>query len=68
LFGPKINHHKSDFFCFGQARECEEQYSHLFGCKVGQVPIKYIGIPMHVRRLSNKDQKVIEDGIEKKNK
>ena len=27
LSGPKINHHKSDIFCFGQARECEEQYS-----------------------------------------
>ena len=27
LSGLKINYHKSDIFCFGQARECEEQYS-----------------------------------------
>jgi len=66
LSGLKINYHKSDIFCFGQARECEEQYSQLFGCKLGQLPFKYLGIPMHVRRLSNKDWKVIEDRIEKK--
>ena len=65
LSGLKINYHKSDNFCFGQARECEEQYSQLFGCKLGQLPFKYLGIPMHVRRLSNKDWKVIEDRIEK---
>jgi len=66
LSGLKINYHKSDIFCFGQARECEEQYSQLFGCKLRQLPFKYLGIPMHVRRLSNKDWKVIEDRIEKK--
>ena len=27
LSGLKINYHKSDILCFGQARECEEQYS-----------------------------------------
>ena len=66
LSGLKINYHKSDIFCFGQARECEEQYSQFFGCKLGQLPFKYLGIPMNVRRLSNKDCKVIEDRIEKK--
>ena len=66
LSGLKINNHKSDIFCFGQARECEEQYSQLFGCKLRQLPFKYLGIPMHVRRLSSKDWKVIEDRIEKK--
>jgi len=61
LSGLKINYHKSDIFYFGQSRE-----SRLFGCKLGQLPFKYFGIPMHVRRLSNKDRKVIEDRIEKK--
>jgi hypothetical protein len=61
LSGLKINYHKSDIFCFGQARECEEQYLQLFGCKLGQLPFKYLGIPMHVRRLLNKDWKVVDD-------
>jgi hypothetical protein len=29
----KINFHKSELFCFGQAREFVEQYTDLFGCE-----------------------------------
>nr|ABA91694.2 transposon protein, putative, CACTA, En/Spm sub-class [Oryza sativa Japonica Group] len=32
LSGLKINFHKSELFCFGQAKECYEQYSDIFGC------------------------------------
>ncbi|WVZ62835.1 hypothetical protein U9M48_012535 [Paspalum notatum var. saurae] len=34
LSGLKINFHKSEISCFGQAKECESLYSNLFGCKV----------------------------------
>jgi hypothetical protein len=54
LSGLKINFHKSEIFCFGQAKECEYQYSQLFGCKVGSYPFRYLGIPMHFRKLNNK--------------
>jgi hypothetical protein len=54
--GLKINFHKSEvFFCFGQAKEFETQYEQLFGCQRGTYPFKYLGIPMHYRRLNNKD-------------
>jgi hypothetical protein len=33
LSGLKINFHKSELFCFGQAKECYDQYSNIFGCK-----------------------------------
>ncbi|WVZ88220.1 hypothetical protein U9M48_034764 [Paspalum notatum var. saurae] len=33
LSGLKINFHKSEIFCFGQAKECEQNYSELFGCR-----------------------------------
>ena len=59
LSGLKINFHKSGLFCFGQAKECYDQYSNIFGCKLGSFPVKYLGIPMHFRKLSNKDWKVI---------
>ena len=62
----KINFYKSKLFCFGQAKECYDQYSNIFGCLIGSFPIKYLGIPMHFRKLSNKDWKVIEERIEKK--
>lgn len=71
LSGLKINFHKSELFCFGQAKECYDQYSNIlysniFGCKLGSFPVKYLGIPMHFRKPSNKDWKVIEERIEKK--
>ena len=41
-------------------------YSSLFGCKLGSYPFRYVGIPMHFRKLSNNDWKIIEDRIEKR--
>jgi hypothetical protein len=40
--------------------------SNIFGCKFGSLPVKYLGIPMHVRKLNNRDWKMIEKRIEKK--
>ena len=54
LSGLKINFHKSKIFCFGQAKNCENQYMELFRCNPGTFPIKYLGIPIHYRRLSNR--------------
>jgi hypothetical protein len=42
------------------------QYEQLFGCKKGSYPFNYLGIPMHYRRLNNKDWATIEERIEKK--
>ncbi|WVZ66965.1 hypothetical protein U9M48_016115 [Paspalum notatum var. saurae] len=66
LSGLKINFHKSEIFCFGKAKDYEIQYSQLFGCKIGTYPFRYLGIPMHFRKLNNKDWKHIEDRFEKK--
>jgi hypothetical protein len=40
-------------------------YSQLFGCQVGTYPFKYLGIPMHYKKLNNIDWKSIEQRIEK---
>ncbi len=66
LSGLKINFHKSELFYFGQAKDFVDHYSNIFGCKLGSFPVKYLGIPMHFRKLSNKDWKVIKQRIEKK--
>jgi hypothetical protein len=55
----KINFHKSEVFCFGEAKDNESQYEQLFGCKKGSFPFKYLGIPMHFRKLNNKDWEII---------
>ncbi|XP_062193487.1 uncharacterized protein LOC133896859 [Phragmites australis] len=66
LSGLKINFHKSELFCYGDAKESVEEYSHLFGCEMGNYPFRYLGIPMHHRKLSNKDWRIIEDRFQKK--
>jgi hypothetical protein len=42
------------------------EYSSIFGCQSGMYLFKYLGIPMHHKRLSNSDWKIIEQRIEKK--
>jgi hypothetical protein len=53
----KINFHKSDFFCFDKAKDDENNYIAIFGCEVGSLPFKYLGIPIHYRTLLNKEWK-----------
>jgi hypothetical protein len=66
LSGLKINFHKSEMYCFGEARELQDEYSTVFGCKSGSFSFKYLGIPMHYRKFSNKDWTVLEERIEKR--
>jgi hypothetical protein len=61
LFGLKINFHKSKIFYFGEAKDYEPQYEQLFGYKKGAFPFRYLDIPMHHRKLSNKDWEMIEE-------
>ena len=66
LSGLKINFHKSEIFCFGQAKEMEHQYSQLFGCQSRMYPFRCLGIPMHFRKLRNADWRIVEEKFEKK--
>lgn len=66
LSSIKINFHKSELFFFGEAKECQEQYSQMFGCQIGKYPVECLGIPMHFRKLNNHNWEVIEEIIEKK--
>jgi hypothetical protein len=62
----KIKFHKSEIFCFGDARKSENIYSKIYGFQIGTYPFKYLGIPMHYKRINNIDWKTIEQRIEKK--
>jgi hypothetical protein len=61
LSGLKINFHKSELFCYGAAKEFEEEYSQIFGCGTDSFPFCYLGIPMHHRKLRNSDWKEVEE-------
>lgn len=62
----KINFHKSEVFCYGTAKDCEQEYARLFGCQLGSFPFRYLGIPMNHVKLSNKDWACIEEKFQKK--
>jgi hypothetical protein len=66
LLGLKINFHKSELYCFGQAKDLEESYKELFGYESGSFPLKYLGILIHFRRLKNGEWKPVEDRFETK--
>jgi hypothetical protein len=40
----KINFHKSEIFCFGKAKVEEEEYKNIYGCGVGSLLFRYLGI------------------------
>jgi hypothetical protein len=56
----KINFHKSELFCFGKATELEHQYKNIFGCTSGTLPFRYLGVPIHYRRLRNSEWNPME--------
>jgi hypothetical protein len=64
LSGLKINFHKSELFCFGEAQDDANQYAELFGCGLGSFPISYLGIPIHHRRLTLAEWKIVEERLQ----
>jgi hypothetical protein len=66
LSGLKINFHKSELYCFGDAKNEIQQYTELFGCDQGQFPMMYLGIPIHYRRLRNAEWKLVEERLQKR--
>jgi hypothetical protein len=62
----KINFYKSKMYCFGEAKGLQDEYSTVFGWQSGSFPFKYLGIPMHFWKLTNKDWKVVEERIGKR--
>jgi hypothetical protein len=64
--GLKINFHKSKLFYFGDAQDDAMIYVELFGCWQGQFPILYLGIPIHYRRLTIAEWKIVEERLQKR--
>jgi hypothetical protein len=66
LLGLKINFHKSELFCFGEAQDEVNAYTELFGCGQGHFPMRYLGIPIHYRRLTLAEWKLVEERLQKR--
>jgi hypothetical protein len=46
LSGLKINYHKSEVILFGFNQEDKERKANMLNCRLGELPIKYLGIPI----------------------
>jgi hypothetical protein len=66
LSGLKINFPNSELFGFGEANDRIDDYVELFGCKEGDMPFRYLGIPMCHHKLLNEDWSAIEERFPKK--
>jgi hypothetical protein len=65
LSGLKINFYKSVLFCFGEAQDSPAAYAKQFSCGQGQSRIHYLGIPIHYRRLTIIEWKLVEERLQK---
>lgn len=61
----KINFHKSKILLFGNAIDKSEDYSRIFTCPVGTLPMKYLGLPVDEKRIRNKYFKPPEEKMKK---
>jgi hypothetical protein len=52
MSGLKINFHKSEVYCLGRAKDRVRQFEEILTCKSGDLPMKYLGIPIDEKRLS----------------
>lgn len=52
LIGLKINFHKSEVFVFGAQQEEKERMANMLNCKLGELPLNYLGIPMSDKHLN----------------
>lgn len=55
LSGIKINLFKTELFPFNTDSNFSQEATSLFGCKLGKFPFKYLGLPLHDRKLAVKD-------------
>lgn len=51
LAGLKINFHKSDVFVFGVDQSEKENLANMLNCRLGEWPMRYLGIPISENRL-----------------
>jgi hypothetical protein len=65
LSGLKINFHKSELFCFGEAINEINANAILFSCGQGQFSMRHLGTPIHYWRLTLAEWKLVEERLQK---
>lgn len=66
MSGLKINYPKSEVIVVGANKEEYERVANLLNCKIGELPITYLGIPVHEGRLTVADLAIVPNKMEKR--
>jgi hypothetical protein len=64
MYGMRINYNKSEIVPINPLDvEESKRFADIFGCPVGDFPIKYLGIPLHYHKLRREDLQLLIDKI-----
>lgn len=66
ISGMRINFHKGEMIPMNLEPNDIHKIAHIFGCPVGDFPIKYLGIPLHYEKLRREDIQSLVDKILKR--
>jgi hypothetical protein len=62
ISGLNINFYKSEIFFLAAAKVRSQQYSEIFTCPGVELAIKYLGMPIHKKKLGRKETCFVEIG------
>ena len=62
----KINYNKIDLITLGVDEEEKNALARLFCCKMGDLPIKYLGVSLHFNRLKREEIQPVVDKLMKR--
>jgi hypothetical protein len=66
ISGMRINFNKSDLVPINIPMEEVNVLAQVFGCKISEFPIKYLGVPLHFGKLRKEDLQPLIDNIIKR--
>ena len=66
LWSLEINFQKSDIIGINLNKEESRMFAKMLGCQVGQLPISYLGIPLHYSSIKMNGWRFLLKKIEKK--
>jgi hypothetical protein len=66
MSGMRINFHKCDLIAINVDDESAQNVSQTLSCGLGKFPLKYLGVPLHYKKLRKEDLQPVVDKILKK--
>jgi hypothetical protein len=66
MSGLKINFHKSEVYSLGREKNKVRQFEEVLTCKSGNLPMKYLGIPIDGKRMVSSRWNLVVEKMGKK--